>query len=237
MHKNYNIFRMLLSVAVMSLFTFAVTAQNLTKAQQLKQIEERIKQDNKVEAVTMSPERVTPYMITFDTKKADAYQLKDAKEVIEKHLDIKEDTKFDFHKEIKLANGLTTYRFEQFYKGVKVEHGDYVALAQPNKKLASINGEHYKLEGINTTPTLTLEQAIDIAKEFIGAETYSWDYVMENYRGMVAPELVATWYKKWDKLYGYQSEVVIVDDYDTMEEDLDLAYKLNVYGFGPMSRD
>lgn len=235
MQKNHSILRFAFTALALCLL-FNINAQEANKAQRLEQAAQKIKQQNeKVEKVVMSEERETPYLVSFKKDKEDAYSIQEAKAIIEKTLDIKKNTtKFEFDKIIKLADGMKVHRFEQYHNGVKVEHGDYVAL-EAKGKLASINGEYYQVEDVNTTATLTEEQALKIAIDWVGAESYAHNYVMEHYNGVIAPELGTEWYKAYQEYYP-KGEIVIVDDYNTEEVDVDLAYKFNIYALEPISR-
>lgn len=192
--------------------------------------------DTKITKVHISEERETPYMITFDLADEAAYQFSDAQTLIEQKLGLRKNVdEIKFHKSIPLPKlGLETQRFEQYYQGVKVEHGDYVATGK-GEKLVAINGEYYELDGININPSLNEEDALQQAINWVGAESYAHDHIMEAYSGVYAPDVMSPWYNAYQEYYP-TGELVIVDDYNTKALDHNLAWKFNIYALSPRSR-
>ena len=150
------------------------------------------------------------------------------------HLDKTKEARFD--RSTRDGSGFQVDRYQEFYKGVKVEHGRYMAVAN-DEGLKLITSEHYDVPtGVRTTPTLSLDAALVKATEFVGAEQYAWEYIADNYvRGMWSPEFAQ---HVQDELDAVQpgGELVLIDDYGTEATDLDLAYKFNIYAAAPLSR-
>lgn len=219
------------------LFSVSTDVSAQSKAARLaKKAAELKAADTNIAKVHMSEDRETPYMIVFDQESEEAYQFSDAQSLIEQKLDLRKNVdKIKFHKSIPLPKlGLETQRFEQYYNGIKVEHGDYVATGK-GEKLVAINGEYYELEGINVAPSLDEETALQQAIKWVGAESYAHDYIMENYNGVYAPDVMSPWYNAYKEYYP-TGELVIVDDYNTKAIDQDLAWKFNIYATHPRSR-
>ncbi len=217
------------------LFAFSSLAIGQKNAQQMLQQKQAIEQDKKVKSVEMSPLRGTPQTIRFDVFKKEGYQMRDARRLLKNFLQLKVEDRLEPLKNAKLKNGLSVTRFQQFYKGIKLAHGQYNVLSKQGK-VAALSGEFYELKGVNTIPSISEEKALEFAKQFVGAKEYVWEYVQNLWRGMLAPGML----KQINQAYGEylpKGELVIVDDFGTPETDLDLAWKFNIYANEPVSRN
>lgn len=215
-------------------FTIATQAQSLASQSQV----ERIKTDIKVEKVQISKDRGTPSLITFDRFQQDSYKEEDVKAIIEQHFGLeKSKEKINLKNSINYHDQIKTTRYQQYYNDVKVEHGNIVSLTKEGQ-LAAINAEYYnvKSSNLNLSATLTEEEALLSALNFVGAETYAWTAILDYMNGVNAPDLAAVLYEEYQNHYP-QAELVLVDDYNTTEVDLDLAYKFNIYATQPLSRN
>lgn len=225
----------LVLLSVIGLFCTQLFSQSISveKKAKLEKLEQRVlEKDDKIEKVIISEERETPFMVTFDIERVDGHSISEAKSLIENFLELKtNEDRFEYSKTIKIKNNIEYQRFEQFYRDIKVEHGDYVALAKEGK-LASLNGEYYDIDQIKTIPSLSEEEALELAKQAVGGSHFSWDFLEDNYNGVIAPELAARWHTMYEA-YSPQTELVIVDDFDETGNNLDLAWKFNVYALSP----
>lgn len=127
--------------------------------------------------------------------------------------------------------GQVHFRYQQYYKGIKVEHGNYVVHTDGSHAI-SMNGDYKKFtQVLNTTPALTESQALQKALDFVGAESYMWEKA-ENERFAQQTEPEKTFYPK--------GELVFVEN--SLSEDISqqnvlyLAYKFNIYAEKPLSR-
>ncbi len=204
---------------------------SLQKMQERKQ---SIEKDPKVESVEMAVKRGTPQTIRFDVSKKETYQLRDTRQLLKDYLSLGTADKLEAVKNTTHKNGVSVARYQQFYKGIKVAHGQYTALAK-NDQLAALTGEFYEIKNLKTSPSLSESQALEAAKSFIGAEEYVWEYVESLWRGMLSPAMVAQIEQAYGE-YFPKGELVIVDDFSTPETDLDLAWKFNIYANEPLSR-
>ena len=71
------------------------------------------------------------------------------------------------------ALGFTHQKFAQYYKGIQVEHAAYTVHARGGA-VENISGDHEKLAGLSTTPTLGVAAALDRALGHVGATKYMW---------------------------------------------------------------
>ncbi|MEK7253315.1 MAG: M4 family metallopeptidase, partial [Bacteroidota bacterium] len=193
-----------------------------------------IEKDPKVQFVEMATDKGTPQTIRFNPTGADAYRAADAVKVFKKHLQLKVSDKLAFLKNTPYRHGLSVARYQQFYKGVKVEHGQFTALSKDDR-LAAMSGEFYELEEKGIAPTLSEAQALESALRFVGAKEYVWEYVASLRRGMLPAEVM----RQIDQAYGEyfpKGELVFVDDFYQPGTEPELAWKFNIYANEPLSR-
>ncbi len=216
------------------LMSVAAFAQKTT--QQILQQKQRIEQKPEVERVEMSAERGTPNMIQFKMNQSN-YQMRDVRSLLKENLNLREGTdKLEFYRKMDHQDDIEFVRYQQYYKDIKVVHGQYVAMSKADKVVA-LNGEFYEINDLNTSPTLTEEQALQAALDHIGAEEYVWEYIDKNYNILVLAPEISNKIQAEIEEHTPKGELVIVDDYDTDPVDLDLAYKFNIYANQPISRD
>ena len=117
------------------------------------------------------------------------------------------------------VEGLNIERLQQYFKGIKVEHGN-IAYTSRGNAVSFLQIEFYPVdENIRTAPVLSEDNALNKAKAFVGATKFAWDGYMGN-----DPE--------FQKPTG---EVVFVEDF-MKHGGLRLAYKFNIAADEPMSR-
>jgi bacillolysin len=126
--------------------------------------------------------------------------------------------------------GFSHQKFEQFYKGVKVEHATYTAHSRGGQ-IETLSGDLEKIEAINVTPSLSADAALARAIAFVGAKKYMWQDAREEAGLKTMESDPAATYKP-------QGELVLVRDARQNAENgpLVLAWKLNVYAQQPVSR-
>lgn len=115
--------------------------------------------------------------------------------------------------------GFTHQRFQQFYKGIKVEFGTLITHTKDGN-VVSINGELYNATGLNLNPNLSKAEALLKATSFVNASTYLWED-KESAETMN--------YKK------PEGELVIFPLINKGQ--VKLAYKFDIYAKMPLSRD
>jgi len=116
--------------------------------------------------------------------------------------------------------GTQVSKLQQYYKGIKVEHG-VISEADINNKVRLLQMEFYPIpENLITVPVLNEDAALQKAMQFVGAQKYVW----QGYTGDDADH---------EKPAG---ELVIVEDIFNDLGKMCLAYKFNVFAAQPMSR-
>jgi bacillolysin len=126
--------------------------------------------------------------------------------------------------------GFSHQKFDQYYKGVKVEHATYTVHARGGA-VESLSGDYEKVAKLNTTPSLSADAALGRALAAVGAQKYMWQDANEE-AGLKASENNAK------ATYLPQGELVIVRDGRRNAETgpLVLAWKFNIYAQAPVSR-
>ena len=120
-------------------------------------------------------------------------------------------------------------RFQQYFNGVKVEHGQYTV----HRTAGVLSGEFKPVPaGLGTKPGLSAAAALQRALAAVGARRYMWDDAAEEaglQRELGNP--AAT--------YRPTGELVVVEDYrqpSAAQRPLVLAWKFNIYAQEPRSR-
>ena len=122
-------------------------------------------------------------------------------------------------------------RYQQYYKGIKVEHGRYF-LHLSGQDIVSMNGSYIDVEGVDVNPTISEQEALKSALKKIGAKKYMWeDPEAEKFAKQTEP----------NGTYLPKGELVIIRNYDPFDRENYmkpvLAYKFNIYAEEPISRD
>jgi bacillolysin len=126
--------------------------------------------------------------------------------------------------------GFSHQKFEQYYKGVKVEHATYTAHSRGGQ-IEALSGDFEQVAVASVTPSLSADAALAKAMAFVGAKRYMWQDAREEAGLKVRENDPAASYKP-------AGELVLVRDarQDAETGPLVLAWKLNVYAQQPVSR-
>lgn len=117
--------------------------------------------------------------------------------------------------------GFTHEKFQQKFKGIKVEFATYTAHAK-NGALMSMNGEFYDVGKVNISPKLSKDQAFRKALSHTGAEKYLWEF----------PEAA----KEMDNYEKPKGELLILPREVIGKKEARLAYKFDIFATKPLSR-
>lgn len=123
----------------------------------------------------------------------------------------------------------THYRLQQYHKGYPVEAG-ILLLHERNHLLLSFNGKWVKNLQVNPIPSITKQQALSKALQFVNAQTYMWENKEnEDQLKEISHNPKASYYPK--------PELVIAEkDFSRQGENYRLMYKMDVYAVEPLSR-
>ena len=228
MRKNYHFPHLAFSsILLLSLFTQMANAQN-----RFVTTEQRLKSDKRIESYEMSNERKTASMIVF--KDAAAVNKDAVAALFKNFLDL--NSGIDELRTMNVTNtgaNISVQRFQQYYKGIKVEHGVYVA-AIKSDNVHSLNGSFYDVPGsLNTKASLTEKNALDKAIAFVKPTQMAYEQldalIKEN------PEQSKDLEVERNSLLP-KGELVIVKDFVNGTNTLHLAYKFDIYASVPLYR-
>ncbi len=123
--------------------------------------------------------------------------------------------------------GYTHYSYQQYYKGMKVDNGEYFVHAK-DELIRSVNGNFIRVGDVDTKAILTESEALQKAIETIGAKEYMWQVKGEEQSiNERTGESTSTYYPK--------GELVVV--YSESIKSYRLAYKFNIIAQNPISID
>ena len=116
--------------------------------------------------------------------------------------------------------GTKISKLQQFYKGIKVEHG-VISAVDINNRVRLLQMEFYPVPNdLPAAPVLNEDAALQKAIRFVGARQYVWEASTDN-----NPD--------YEKPVG---ELVIVEDIFNDIGKMCLAYKFNIFASEPLSR-
>ncbi len=168
-------------------------------------------------------ENGSPSSITFNDKSD--YKTSDSQMVFKEQLGLKDNQSLIKVKSEADAEGFTHEKYQLYQQGIKVEFATYT-LHSKGEKVASMNGEFYKIENVKSQPSISAQEAFKLAVNQIGAKEYLW----ENPQDALAMN-----YKK------PKGELVFLPDMENQgaertTDNVRLAYKFDIYATNPVSR-
>ena len=136
----------------------------------------------------------------------------------------KED-EFKIAKEFTDELGIKHKRFQQYYKGLKVENAEYL-LHGKDDNIEVINGDFQHINIDDVKPTFNEQQALEKALEFVGAKMYKWeDPKMERFVKQSTNNPIATYYP--------HGELLISKDLLTGSSVFKLSWKFQISSMLP----
>ncbi|MBC8082309.1 MAG: M4 family metallopeptidase, partial [Hymenobacter sp.] len=128
--------------------------------------------------------------------------------------------------------GFAHEKYNQYYKGIRVEHATYTLHARQGK-VESMSGQLERISNLSVTPSLDAKAALQRALAVVGAKQYMWEDAAEE-AGLKRQE------NNPAATYRPQGELVIVRDErgstELREGKPVLAWKFDVYAKAPVSR-
>ncbi|MEZ4892512.1 MAG: HYR domain-containing protein [Saprospiraceae bacterium] len=114
--------------------------------------------------------------------------------------------------------GYTHEKFQQYYKGVKVENS-VSTLHSKGANATIITGNYRRITGLEVTPTITPKTAFLAAKAHVNAEKYMWEIPVSEHNDYTMPS----------------GELVVLLDFEGKNPP-HLAYKFDMYAMEPLYR-
>ena len=126
--------------------------------------------------------------------------------------------------------GFVHERYAQYYKGIRIENSD-IRVHYLNGLFVSANGEYIDAPNIDVSIILSKENAIQKAKEYVGAKEYIWENEEENnWLKRITNDATASFYPN--------PEIVICkNSIDFQDTTFHIAYKIDIYAKEPIRRD
>lgn len=225
------------SIALFALTAISLSSFSQKNTAELQQQRQKILSDKHVAAVTLSAERQSPSLITMDTKKA-AYKKADALPLLKNYLNARAGIdELLPAKQTAMKDAVEVLQFQQYFKGIKVEHGSFKALVK-NGDIQFFNGAWFTTPAETPVqPAITEAQALTAAKSAVGATKYAWEEAQEYLHAATDAKAIASLTKEMEE-YLPKGELVIVKDFSqTGNIRMRLAYKFNIYASIPLSRE
>ncbi len=157
--------------------------------------------------------------ISFD--ETSKHQLSEAKSLIKQSLKLSSDDDLIKIKTETDQIGFIHEKYQQYFKGIKVEFGTYKVHAK-NGAIKTMNGELFSTGKLNIRPSLSKEAAFQRAISHTGADHYLWEY----------PDAAM----EMDDYKKPEGELLILPKEITAKTKASLAYKFDIYATAPISR-
>ncbi len=126
--------------------------------------------------------------------------------------------------------GFNNYRYQQYYKGIEVEHGQYL-VHEKNGTIRSMNGLWLEHIHVSTSPTITEAQALQAALNYTKASLYKWEIPSEEaFLKTHTNNPQATYFPKG-------TLKIIAKDFDYKNPVFHLCYQFDVFAAEPVSRN
>ena len=207
----------LFAIAVSSIVTMPAIAQKANS--------------NAVISIQRNERDNTPSAITFSAEAG--YKATDAATVFTQYLGLNPAADEMRFRTADQAMDVNVARYDQYYKGIRVEHGNYI-IASKNGVMSYMMGDYYKVPPITTTTAqLTEQNALTRALAFTNAKHYMWEEPGAD--GVLKEEL-----NDPNATYTPHGKLVYVEDFyagNQPDGHLHLAWKFDIYATEPLSRN
>ncbi len=221
--------RICLSLLLCLLISFHLTAQ---EPQRQRQTREKLQKDPRLQQFLFDDTRKTPSLI--HVKINAAIPASSSAGLLSELLSLRPGT--DEMKQkllVPLAYNMAVQKYQQYYEGIKVEHGLYMVNTAGNI-ITSLNGAFYDLAAdFSTKASLTETAALQKALAFAKPEKMAWQQLQDEIARQ--PQHAAALRKQMEA-YKPKGELVIVKDFRGNTNQLRLAYKFNIYAAQPLYR-
>lgn len=171
----------------------------------------------------------SPALITFNGQ-GKHYGAEEASKALREQLQLSQDEQMVRTKVETDALGFTHEKYQQYYRGVKVEHAVYSVHAKAGE-IESLSGTVRHLGQLDVAPKISAPAALERALSFVGAKEYMWQIPQEEEGLKRQQNNPAATYKP-------QGELVLVADAASRESKkpkLVLAWKFDIYAHEPLS--
>ncbi|MFN8306354.1 MAG: M4 family metallopeptidase [Ferruginibacter sp.] len=180
--------------------------------------QDRIRQEPRIADYSVDPKRGTPEFIRFN--EVASFDISQADEMINRFLPVRKNVDNLARIKNDAAYGnIEVIRYQQYFKGIKVEHGNYIVTAKDNQ-LSFMTGEFYTIDADQPiVPVISEATAFARALQAVNATRYIWqtaDSALEYGKHPAA-------------------ELVFADNV-MQSKGQRLAYKFDIYAVQPLGR-
>ncbi|QIL76264.1 M4 family metallopeptidase [Hymenobacter sp. HDW8] len=177
-------------------------------------------------------EKGMPTLIQFRLE-GKSYQMSEARKALAEQLELTADDQFQSAKIEADPEGFVHEKFNQYYKGIKVEHAEYTVHARQGT-VETMTGNFERVQNVKTAPTINENAALQRALRFVGGKKYMWEDAGEEATLKEQENNPRASYKP-------EGELVIVANTQAEPgspefEQPTLAWKFNIYSQQPVSR-
>ncbi len=124
---------------------------------------------------TLKIERNNQGIVNFAHFRPDpTRKIQDGTNFLKTFLHAKPDDEFRLIKETTDELGFSHLRFQQYYKGVKVENSEYLIHGKDGI-IETINGDFKHVNLSSVVPSINEEQALAKALDYVNAKKYKWE--------------------------------------------------------------
>lgn len=222
-----------LSFIILGAVCFFLTPTVLFAQKNPQQTIAELRSDNSIKEFHLNSALGTPASLFF--KQDNSYKAGDVVTLLEKYFGTSQSQLFTLKRSDQLKNGIRVDRYQESFKGIRVEHAAYVAVFKADK-LLSITAESYNLSpDFIVTPQLTPATATEKALDFVHASRYAWQEIENEISKSANNPARVQQLIQLEEEYKPKAELVIAKDLygDGLAK---LAYKFNIYALEPLSR-
>ena len=153
-----------------------------------------------------------------------------AEQLLASVLNISDDDKLILYREENDQYGFTHQRYQQYYKNIFVEIGQYI-IHTKSGFVSSFNGVWVDNINVNVTPSISERQALLKALNYSKASRYKWEMPEEEtfVKGLLN-DTSASYYPK-------AVMVIVARNFDYKKHELHFCYKFDVFADTPISRN
>jgi len=160
--------KLLLGILSIFLFSISINAQVKPKQadKELQAYKARVKADPLVTSFEFNDKHGTPAYIRFDGPVS--ISIANAEQALAKYLPVRRNTdELSKIKDETMYGNIEVQRYQQYFKGVRIEHGSYVVVAKDGK-LSYITGEFFQVDASTSiAPVLTEDAARTKARIYL----------------------------------------------------------------------
>lgn len=199
---------------------------------------QKLRNRAEVKEVRISDELGTPSSIVINASDADSrFQQKQAGNLIRDYFSLSEEDEVRFERTIPLAQDIEVQRFQRYYNGIKIEHGDYVVASQGGV-IKTIYAEHYNMESISRNASISEADALSAALIHLNGAFFAWeaDQQFLDQQDDLNPKIRAAIERTIQEEYP-TGELVYIKGYYDANQDLELAYKFIIESVDPLFKD